>query len=291
MKRNLLMITIILFSFFSKAETIEPSPLTVIPKNNFEPRNENIKIALFPKKIIVSPFSVFTNVGDFITKNVNSAKTTIHSLLSWNTVISEQTQLLPAYQRSVHFGRWVNNSKDSFCYSTRTKVLIRDSLKPVIFNDTNTCTVDTGEWQDPYSSEVLMSPQEIQIDHMVPLKDAYISGAYDWTYRKRCLYGNYLGYKNHLIAARSIENSQKGDETPEKYMPPTSDYKCIYLKDWLFIKAVWGLSMSKSESLAISDLISKNNCDTSLMTISNKEIFEQFQFIESNKDLCTDRPE
>jgi hypothetical protein len=257
----------------------------------FKPRLENVQLILTEKKINEQPsIAVFTNVTNLVLKSALAASKKIYSLLSWQTVVSKKTINAPAYIRKIHFGSWVKNSSDSNCYSTRAKVLIRDSKKSVTFKDNN-CTVDSGEWLDPYSLETLTNAQDMQIDHMVPLKDAYISGAYKWTYQARCLYGNYLGYKAHLISAYGEENNQKGDQTPADYMPPNDAYKCQYLKDWLFVKGLWGLTMDTAEASAIKDLIQKHNCDTKKMTITDKEIAEQTLFANQNKNLCADHVE
>lgn len=202
----------------------------------------------------------------------------------------EQSEIADAYTRSRHFGKWVRDPKTKDCYNTRAKVLIRDNIGVIKFNENNPCSVDAGEWLDPYSGEKFTDAKmEIQIDHMVPLKEAYMSGAYKWSFQERCLYGNYMGYKNHLISSYGEENNKKGDKTPVDYMPNNPSYQCEYLKDWLKIKSIWGLSMSPSEATEVKRLIEKNNCDTSNFTITRQELENQYSFFTNNLGLCGER--
>ncbi len=214
-------------------------------------------------------------------------KSKIYSLLDWKIIQpAEQTTAEP-YDRVHHFGHWVNDPTDSTCYNTRTKVLIRDSVKAVVFEKQNPCNVLSGKWEDPYAKKVLRDPKlEVQIDHMVPLKNAYISGAYKWDFKTRCLYGNYLGAKFHLISVDGSENMRKGSGGPDKYMPPNTAYRCTYLKNWLLIKALWKLELSLDEAQAIKELMKSEGCRASSFHITELEIERQQKFMAQHAELC-----
>ncbi|MFZ4404209.1 MAG: HNH endonuclease family protein [Pseudobdellovibrionaceae bacterium] len=189
------------------------------------------------------------------------------------------------YNRKQHFGGWVRDPKDSSCQNTRAKVLIRDSLEPVTFHP-GTCRVAQGDWKDPYGGEDFFDAQQIQIDHMVPLKNAYISGAWSWDFNKRCLYGNFLGNKFHLIAVSGHENQSKSDKTPEFYLPKVSVYQCEYIENWLKIKLIWQLKLSESEALAIQNLAQKLSCPKEDFYFTDSDLQQQRQFIQQNMGLC-----
>jgi hypothetical protein len=193
------------------------------------------------------------------------------------------------YDRKFHFGRWVNDPNDETCYNTRARVLIRDSETQVSFKDTNHCVVEKGRWEDPYAGGTLRESKEIQIDHMVPLKNAYISGAWEWNYQTRCTYANYMGNKFHLITASGHENMSKGDDTPEKYMPPNENYRCEYLANWLKIKLIWKLKMARGEVEAIRQAIRDSGCDGRKFKMSSLELKRQRQLIYENRYNCPDR--
>lgn len=212
-----------------------------------------------------------------------------YSLLNWKTYQRADRNLQIAnYERKNQFGRWVNDPDDEVCYNTRAKVLLRDSDKAVIFRDNNHCVIDAGEWKDPYTGKTYTSAQDIQIDHFVPLKNAYKSGANAWSFKARCLYANYMGYNYHLMAVDGPENMKKGDKGPNRYMPPNPEYTCKYLKNWLSIKFFWGLNMTQGEAESIAKEIRDNNCNLAQFTVTTREVLQQAQFFKENIDMCRD---
>lgn len=47
------------------------------------------------------------------------------------------------------------------------------------------CTATSGTWFSPYDGATWTAASDVDIDHMVPLKNAWISGANAWTTAKR----------------------------------------------------------------------------------------------------------
>jgi hypothetical protein len=188
------------------------------------------------------------------------------------------------YDRQKQFGGWINIKDDQTCLDTRGLVLKRDSSKQVEVN--TSCRVINGDWHDPYTDKNYTSSTDIQIDHMVPLKNAFMSGAYEWTNKKRCLYANYMGNEYHLLSVFGTENMRKGDRSPREYIPPNKKYTCNYLKTWLKIKYIWSLRMTPQETEKISQLIQNENCDRQDFKISQAEVDDQKRFIKSNENLC-----
>lgn len=208
-----------------------------------------------------------------------------YSLLNWKSYKRSKDAVAPKYDRILHFGRWITPYAGD-CHNTRAIVLMRDSVKKVKFLAEDPCTVDTGRWKDDFTGKVFLNRLDIQIDHLVPLKNAYISGSYKWNAKARCLYANYLGNNFHLKSVNATENMKKGDRTPEGYMPPYAVHSCKYLKNWLTTKFLWGLKMTISEADAIKRLIKENNCDRSSFKISDNEILKQNRFAVSSLSLC-----
>jgi hypothetical protein len=196
-----------------------------------------------------------------------------------------QTFPLPAvpYNRDGQYGSWLTD--ENSCLNTRAKVLARDSSSPVTYLP-NGCTVDKGEWNEPYTGRLHTSSRQIQIDHVVPLKNSYMNGGHEWEPAKRCLYANYLGNNFHLLSVDGPENLHKGDTTPAQYMPPNKAFACEYIKDWLTIKTIWSLRITPKEATAIQQVVASNNCDRSQMQVSADFLAEQHKFMEDNKDLC-----
>lgn len=217
---------------------------------------------------------------------LRAARVLIVNLLKWTLHNEQRPMPADAYIRKLHFGRWINDPTDDTCMNTRAKVLVRDSEDTVTFRNGKRCVVDMGKWQDPYSGLELHDSRAIQIDHMVPLKHAYMAGAWQWDYKTRCLYANYLGYRNHLVPATVHENTSKGDRAPEKYLPPNLAYRCQYVKDWLIIKLIWRLNMTPDEVQAIHSVVTNLNCKVSDFKVTEEDLSNQREYINANLDYC-----
>lgn len=205
------------------------------------------------------------------------------------TSFQHHTSAIPhvdPYKRLDHFGRWVNDPTDDSCYNTRGLVLERDSQTPVSVSPNNHCKVEGGTWLDPYTNKKVKLAKEIQIDHIVPLKNAYNSGAFKWDQRTRCLYANYLGNDYHLLSVQGHENMSKGDRSPADYMPPLQEFRCTYLKIWLKVKLTWGLNMSDYEADGVAEAIKDNHCQLSTFKMSLKELANQRKIIKQSEYVC-----
>ena len=138
------------------------------------------------------------------------------------------------------WGSWIDEDKDGL--NTRHEVLAEESLiKPVISNN----KVIKGKWFDKYTGKYFTNPSDLDIDHLVPLKNAHISGASNWSKRKKNRYYNYLKYDNHLIAVSKNANRNKSDKSPVEWLPPNKEYQCEYVREWYKIKKDWGLTIEE----------------------------------------------
>jgi len=139
---------------------------------------------------------------------------------------------------------------------TRAEVLIRDSTSPVQV-DPSGCGIVAGDWYSPYDGRTWSDPAELEIDHVVPLKEAWDSGAWAWDPAALVAYGNDLDDPRSLRAVTSAQNLGKGDKDPSNWIPPNADDVCSYLSDWVAIKARWGLTMDQSEFGRIRNLLTE----------------------------------
>ena len=138
------------------------------------------------------------------------------------------------------WGNWIDEDGDGL--NTRHEVLAEESLiKPVISNN----KVISGKWFDKYTGKYFTNPSDLDIDHLVPLKNAYISGASNWSKKKKSRYYNYLKYDNHLIAVSKSANRNKSDKSPVDWLPPNEEYQCEYVREWFKIKTAWGLTIEE----------------------------------------------
>lgn len=140
---------------------------------------------------------------------------------------------------------WIDVDKD--CQSTRNEVLISESVEPVTFKTGKGCKVATGKWIDPYTGQTFTNPRKLDIDHVVPLKEAYQSGAWQWSKSKKRQFANYLKDEGHLIAVYLSANRQKGAKDPAEWLPPNKEFIPEYLRVWSKIKVFWGLTADQRE--------------------------------------------
>jgi hypothetical protein len=158
----------------------------------------------------------------------------------------------PPYNRDLHFGGWTDDDAD--CQDTRAEVLVRDSEGATV-GDAG-CRIRQGRWTDAYGGEVLTAASDVDIDHFVPLKNAYESGAWRWSYPRRAAYANYLQDRGHLLAVRDRLNQSKGDRGPDRWLPPLQAYLCTYVREWVRLKNKWRLEVSIREGEVADSLIS-----------------------------------
>jgi hypothetical protein len=155
------------------------------------------------------------------------------------------------YDRDL-FRHWVDDDGDD-C-DTRQEVLIRDSQgTPQI--DPYRCKVIAGDWYSPYDGATWENPSDVDIDHVVALKEAWDSGAWQWSSEKRRAFANDLSDSRSLMAVTDSVNQSKGDRDPSQWMPPRRDYRCTYISLWLSVKARWSLSVDPSEAGMIRALL------------------------------------
>ncbi|MFI6098199.1 HNH endonuclease family protein [Lentzea sp. NPDC051213] len=146
------------------------------------------------------------------------------------------------YQRE-KFRHWVDADRDG-C-STRAEVLIDEAaLAPEIGLK---CAIAGGSWYSSYDDEYVPDARAIDIDHMVPLAEAWDSGASAWTAKRREEYANDLGEARALIAVTARSNRSKADQDPSTWLPPYAPAQCGYITDWVSVKTRWGLTVDDHE--------------------------------------------
>ena len=151
------------------------------------------------------------------------------------------------YKRSL-YRHWVDDDGDKL--DTRQQVLETESLIDVtiITKSNGKRAVTDGLWVGAYAGFVTTTPGDLDVDHMVPLKEAHESGAWAWDSAKRRRYANDLNNPAHLIAVKAGANRSKGFKDPAEWMPPNRSYWCQYLWNWMDIKRRWALSMDQHEA-------------------------------------------
>jgi hypothetical protein len=158
----------------------------------------------------------------------------------------------PEPYRRARFGTdWTDDDRD--CHDARAEVLMRDSRAPVTFRP-NGCTVDTGSWVDPWNGTASTLASAFQIDHTVPLANAWVTGAWRWTDTERRRFANDLTDPDTLLALEGSNNIAKSDKTPDAWRPQLRSSWCRYADAWSRIKGTWQLTVTAPERDALVDL-------------------------------------
>ena len=180
--------------------------------------------------------------------------------LSVLATIPQAREQQSGYKRSL-FKHWSDLDRDG-C-STREEVLIAESITNAQV-DAYGCKVIAGDWYSPYDNQRYTYPADLDIDHVVALKEAWDSGAHSWSTARREQFANDLSDDRSLIAVKDSENQSKSDRDPSNWIPKNSAYLCTYLADWVAIKARWALSMDTSEWGRIKNLLTASCATTTI---------------------------
>ncbi|WP_246467324.1 HNH endonuclease family protein [Allocatelliglobosispora scoriae] len=116
------------------------------------------------------------------------------------------------------------------------------------------CNVTGGTWSSWYDGLTTSEPLKIDIDHMVPLANAWRSGANAWTTEQRGDFANDLT-RPQLFAVSAASNRSKGDQAPDTWKPPSKDAWCTYAQDWITVKTFYKLNITAPEKAALSDML------------------------------------
>jgi hypothetical protein len=134
----------------------------------------------------------------------------------------------------------------------RDTVLKRDGTKVKLSG----CNVVAGTWTSIYDGKVLDSPTKVDIDHVVPLANAWRSGAASWTTDQRSDFANDLE-DPQLVAVSATSNRSKGDQDPSTWKPSETSSWCQYAQDWIAVKTKWKLTVTTAEKSALADMLEK----------------------------------
>jgi hypothetical protein len=93
--------------------------------------------------------------------------------------------------------------------------------------------------------------------HIVPLAEAWRSGAAAWNTAQLTQYAN---NQLVLIAVDDSTNQSKGDKSPDLWQPPNQGAHCLYAKRWIAIKATYVLTASTNEETALNQML--NTCQS-----------------------------
>lgn len=150
------------------------------------------------------------------------------------------------------FKHWIDADKNG-C-DTRAEVLISEAVvKPKVDKK---CKISGGKWLSSYDNKSVTNASQLDVDHLVPLAEAWRSGAWAWTPKQRQDFANDLSDKRALIAVTLSTNRSKGDKDISEWVPKVDT--CGYVKNWIAIKIRYSLTYDSKEAKSLSDYF--ENC-------------------------------
>lgn len=114
------------------------------------------------------------------------------------------------------------------------------------------CRILGGSWFDPYGGGTYTVARSLDCDHLVPLADAWRSGARRWTLARRTRFAN-----DPLVLRITTAslNRQKGDSSPDEWKPPRRAFWLTYAARWILVKVRYHLAVTGAERRALRVMI------------------------------------
>lgn len=134
----------------------------------------------------------------------------------------------------------------------RQDALVAWSIVAATVNRAGTCKVVAGSWVSPYDQRASNNPGDFDVDHLVPLENAFRSGGWAWSASRRRAYANDPGV---LVVASASSNRSKGSDPPDQWRPSNRDSWCAYADGWVKVKSAWGLTVTTSERDALGQML------------------------------------
>ncbi|WP_233416472.1 HNH endonuclease family protein [Streptomyces sp. N35] len=155
------------------------------------------------------------------------------------------------FERSA-FGRWADADFDG-C-DTRAEVLRAEAVGPVQVDEG--CVIASGQWYSWYDDRPVTGDptRQLVVEHVVPLEEAWASGAYAWDADKRQAYANDLAGQATLTAVSAETHKEKAGRDPAGWLPPYEASRCAYITDWVLTKLRWGLTVDFLEAVKLTEV-------------------------------------
>ncbi|MFB6828407.1 HNH endonuclease family protein [Streptomyces hydrogenans] len=159
------------------------------------------------------------------------------------------------------FKHWNTGLDPADGCNTRAEVLQAEAVEsPTVAAG---CKLSGGLWLSYYDGQEVNDAGKLDIDHMVPLAEAWDSGASAWDAKRREAYANDQDAAASLVAVTARTNRQKADQDPATWMPPHPDAQCRYIGEWTATKLRWNLAADQAEADALK--VYAEACETTVV--------------------------
>ena len=189
--------------------TVESSAITLSPTNVFPtplpqgtPESTPVTSTPTPASSTKSATLVPTQEPTIHVPTPTAAPATTLSI-----AVAQIQSDIPEYDRP-QWKHWTDADGD--CQDARQEALISESLVEVTFESERKCRVAMGRWYGAFTGVYVEAPGDLDVDHLVPLKNAHDSGGWAWNAARKQEYANHLGHPDHLIAVTNESEQIKG---------------------------------------------------------------------------------
>lgn len=165
------------------------------------------------------------------------------------------------YKRELFGSAWTDNNTAKWGKNgcdTRNDILKRDLTKVTYKDGAKKCVVATGVLKDKYTGKTInfkrgtSTSSKVQIDHIIPLSDAWQKGAQKWDATKRIKFAN---DPINLMASDGPTNGAKGDKDAATWLPPNKGFRCEYIAKQVKVKKTYGVWVTKAEQDAMVKIL------------------------------------
>ena len=199
----------------------------------------------------VTPGAAPGETPDLVPAESSPGTSNVLALLDALTVSAEHSN---GYDRDL-FRHWIDADRDG-C-DARKEVLLAEAVAAP--RQGNRCSLSDGAWISRYDRATEQGDGGgFDVDHLVPLAEAWESGAHAWSSQRREDYANDLGYEDSLIAVSAKSNRSKGARDPATWLPPEAGQHCWYAASWVHVKTRWALTIDQAEANTLHNVL--NDC-------------------------------
>lgn len=175
------------------------------------------------------------------------------ALSTLNTLPVKGKAAATGYDRNGKFGNGWKDSDGNKC-DERQDTLKRDMFK-VKFKDSKNCQLASGTLKDAYTGTTInwkVNSGSVDIDHVVALKNVWISGGKKLTQTQRVAVAN---DPLNLMASQASANRSKGDRNAAEWLPTNKTFRCQYVATQIGVKKKYSLSVTAAERDAMKRVL------------------------------------
>lgn len=157
------------------------------------------------------------------------------------------------FDRNAKFGNGWKDFDGDKC-DERQETLTRDMSK-VKYKDSKNCQLASGTLADAYTGTDInwkVNSGSVDIDHVVALKNVWISGGQQLSQDQRVAVAN---DPLNLMASQASANRSKGDRNAAEWLPSHKPFRCQYVATQISVKKKYALTVTAAEKDAMKSVL------------------------------------